>query len=178
MDIADSKVLEEDTLVRIGSLDYYTIHIWKTFTSEDMKGWKKTYDVVNWTNKIADHAFEDINSIMHVYISASVKEIGEVAFKNTSGLFFDACLEIERIDDLAFKNSRVLMITMHEKLMHTSDRAFKGCTYMTITNLKESSVTEIGSETFVDSGFKIVDLHKITTMDPTRSTGPSSSGKL
>lgn len=66
---------------------------------------------------------------------------------------------------------------MHEEFVHIGDGAFKGCTYMITTNLRESSTTEIGLETFEDSGLRTVDLRKITTVDPMRSTGPSLSGR-
>lgn len=68
-------------------------------------------------------------------------------------------------------------VTIHEELVYIDDRALKGYTYTTTTNLRESSVTEIGSKIFTNSDLKIVDLRKIATVDPDVFKGPNLSDK-
>ena len=122
---------------------------------------------------VPDRCFDGLNNLISVTISSPIKEIGEYAFRNCSGLTelsfvgnceiigkgaFENCSKVERIsfEDLsiksvekdAYKNcSSMKSIYIPSTAVEISEEAFSGCSgleYVTIPN----SVKKIGRKTF------------------------------
>lgn len=154
------------TAVRVELLDYYMVYTGKTYVCEDVKRQEKhirCHQRSRQDSRSHLQGYQQHHTCLHIGERQGDRES---AFKNTGSLFFAACFEVECIGNSAFENSKMSAVTIHEELVYIDDRALKGYTYTTTTNLRESSVTEIGSKIFTNSDLKIVDLRKIATVDP------------
>lgn len=118
---------------------------------------------------VPDRCFDGLNNLISVTISSPIKEIGEYAFRNCSGLTelsfvgnceiigkgaFENCSKVERIsfEDLsiksvekdAYKNcSSMKSIYIPSTAVEISEEAFSGCSgleYVTIPNSVKKSV--------------------------------------
>ena len=141
----------------------------KRYTDADFPG-DKDVDIYIIGSSIGDRAFEGCTRLNYVVLDDSVKTIGKYAFKDSSVYFLEGP-RVTAIGDYAFQGSGLWRIWAGSELTSIGTGAFMGTDRLEDVVTWNTSVTQIGKDTFRDSGIDFIDLWNMTSIDPTAFTG-------
>ena len=123
-----------------------------------MKYTQKEYTVTG----IGESAFFNNTFVTSVSIPATMKTIGNEAFKNCSNLTsltFEGESQLEQIGDYAFYNTGLTTISIPATVKTIGNSAFKDCGNLTsLTFEGESQLEQIGDYAFMESGLTTISI--------------------
>jgi len=121
---------------------------------------------------IKDGAFKNCKNVKHVYLEDTVKSVGASAFEGCTNLVsFDGEEGLTSIGASAFKDSGIASIVLPSTVNSIGQDAFRGCSRLSNSVLFGTNVKTLPAGVFMDSGIKVEDLRKVTSISNSAFTG-------
>ena len=120
---------------------------------------KLTIDTVDGyrVEKIGAGCFEGNNTLTAVMLSASVREIDNYAFRNSSAIVtIPADAVLERIGDYAFRGNATESLTLPDTVIYIGSSAFEDSNLKKLDISKDSTLQSIGDRAFCGSSIESI----------------------
>ena len=158
-----------------GTWEYRVVEAGRMYDDSDLGDWTRIWVVPGSSTVVPEGAFEGCTKVRYVYFDQGVTGIGKRAFADMEGLYNVYGGDVETIGQEAFAGSSVEVATFGKELVSIGDGAFRDCAELKNLTLGKTSVTQIGSGVFRDSGIEVLDMRNITGIASDAFTGSEIS---